>query len=75
MLSRFVIKYLKVSPKILNCEDVIKTADLLKKKKIPVTWFIMLGAPAETRETVLETLNTIGRLHIKMGSGFYLYRC
>jgi hypothetical protein len=45
--------------------DVISTANLLKKKKIPVTWFIMLGAPAETRETVLETLNTMGRLASK----------
>ena len=46
-------------------EDIINTANLLKKKKIPVTWFIMLGALAETRETVLETLNTMGRLASK----------
>ena len=39
--------------------DVINTANLLKKKKIPVTWFILLGAPAETKESVLDTLNTI----------------
>jgi radical SAM superfamily enzyme YgiQ (UPF0313 family) len=45
--------------------DVISTANLLKKKKIPVTWFIMLGALAETRETILETLNTMGRLASK----------
>jgi hypothetical protein len=45
--------------------DVISTANLLKKKKIPVTWFIMLGALAETRETVFETLNTMGRLASK----------
>ena len=45
--------------------DVISTANLLKKKKIPVTWFLMLGALAETRETVLETLNTMGRLASK----------
>jgi len=45
--------------------DVISTANLLKKKKIPVTWFIMLGALAETRETVLETLNTMARLASK----------
>jgi radical SAM superfamily enzyme YgiQ (UPF0313 family) len=45
--------------------DVISTANLLKKRKIPVTWFIMLGALAETRETVLETLNTMGRLASK----------
>ncbi len=42
--------------------DVLNIANLLKKKKIPVTWFIMLGAPAETRETVFDTLNTFGRL-------------
>jgi organic radical activating enzyme len=46
-------------------EDVIKTADLLKRKKIPVTWFIMLGSIAEARETVLETLNTMGRVASK----------
>jgi len=45
--------------------DIINTANLLKKKKIPVTWFIMLGALAETRETVFETLNTIGRVASK----------
>jgi len=45
--------------------DVINTANLLKKKKIPVTWFIMLGAPAETKESVLETLNTIRRVASK----------
>ncbi|MDP4209213.1 MAG: radical SAM protein [Bacteroidota bacterium] len=45
--------------------DVLNTANLLKKKKIPVTWFIMLGAPSETRETVLETLNTIGSVASK----------
>jgi len=45
--------------------DVISTANLLKKKKIPVTWFIMLGASAETRETVFETLNSMGKLASK----------
>jgi len=45
--------------------DVINTANLLKKKKIPATWFIMLGAPAETRESVLETLNTVVRIASK----------
>lgn len=45
--------------------DIIQTAALLRKKKIPVTWFIMLGAPVETRETVLETLNTIGSIASK----------
>ncbi len=30
--------------------DVINTANLLKKKKIPVTWFIMLGALCRNQE-------------------------
>ena len=42
--------------------DVLNIANLIKKKKIPATWFILLGAPAETRETVLETLKTMGRI-------------
>jgi radical SAM superfamily enzyme YgiQ (UPF0313 family) len=45
--------------------DVINASILIKKKKIPVTWFVMLGAFAETRETVIETLNTIGRISSK----------
>ena len=45
--------------------DVLNISNLLKKKKIPVTWFIMLGAPAETRETVFITLNTMGRIASK----------
>ena len=45
--------------------DVLNIAYLLKKKKIPATWFIMLGAPAETRESVFETLKTMGRVASK----------
>jgi radical SAM superfamily enzyme YgiQ (UPF0313 family) len=45
--------------------DIINTANLLQKKNIPVTWFIMLGAPVEKRETVLETLNTMGEIASK----------
>jgi radical SAM superfamily enzyme YgiQ (UPF0313 family) len=42
--------------------DIRRAANLLKKKQIPATWFILLGAPDETRETVLETLNSVGRI-------------
>jgi radical SAM superfamily enzyme YgiQ (UPF0313 family) len=51
--------------KDFRCSDIVKTADLLKKKNIPATWFIMLGAIAETRESVNQTLSTIGRLASK----------
>ena len=45
--------------------DVIRTAELLKAKKIPATWFIMLGSLSETRESVLETLDTISKVASK----------
>lgn len=51
--------------KDFNRSDVLNIANLLKKKKIPVTWFIMLGALAETRESVFITLNTMGRVASK----------
>jgi radical SAM superfamily enzyme YgiQ (UPF0313 family) len=53
-------KVLESLAKDFRCADILKTADLLKKKKIPSTWFIMLGAASETKETVLDTLNTMG---------------
>lgn len=39
--------------------DVLNAGRLLQKKKIPVTWYLLLGAPGETPETVKETLETI----------------
>ena len=52
-------KVLESLAKNFTSSDVIKTANLLKRTKMPVTWFIMLGAINETRDTVLETLNSI----------------
>jgi radical SAM superfamily enzyme len=51
--------------KNFNYKDIIETSNLLKKKKIPVTWFIMLGAFAETPETVFESLNNMSILASK----------
>jgi radical SAM superfamily enzyme YgiQ (UPF0313 family) len=53
---------LKSLAKDFKRSDIIKAADLLHRKKIPVTWFIMLGAANETKETVHDTLDTIGRI-------------
>lgn len=55
-------KILKSLAKDFMREDIIKASSLLRSKKIPVTWFIMLGAPNETKETVIETLDTIGKI-------------
>jgi radical SAM superfamily enzyme YgiQ (UPF0313 family) len=40
-------------------KDIINAAALLKTKRIPVIWFIMLGDIAETKETVVESLTSI----------------
>jgi len=42
-------------------KDVINAASLLKSKRIPVIWFLMLGDIAETKETVIETLSSIAK--------------
>jgi radical SAM superfamily enzyme YgiQ (UPF0313 family) len=55
-------KMLKSLAKDFTCADIKNTASLLRSKKIPVTWFIMLGTPDETKDTVRETLETIGKL-------------
>jgi anaerobic magnesium-protoporphyrin IX monomethyl ester cyclase len=55
-----------MNDKILEClakdfrrTDIEKAANLLKKTGMPVTWFMMLGAINETRDTVLETLTSM----------------
>ncbi len=55
-LNDNILEYLA---KDFNRSDILKAASLLNSRKIPVTWFIMLGALNETRETVLETLDSI----------------
>lgn len=58
-------KVLESLAKDFKSSDIINTANLLVCKKMPVTWFILLGAMAETKDTVLETLNTIGKVASK----------
>lgn len=53
---------LRTLAKDFKRSDIIQASSLLSAKKIPVTWFIMLGAPDETRATVLDTLDTIGKV-------------
>jgi len=56
---------LKNLAKNFNYGDIVNTSKLLRKKRMPVTWFIMLGAMTETRETVLESLYNIRQLASK----------
>lgn len=39
--------------------DVMRAADILHSKKIPVHWYMLLGAPEESEETLKESLDTI----------------
>jgi len=40
-------------------DDIVRVAGLLHKRKISINWYLLLGAPAETRETLKETFDTI----------------
>lgn len=42
-------------------EDVLKAGRLLREKEIPTTWYLLVGAPGETRETLRETFDTINQ--------------
>lgn len=53
---------LKSLSKDFNKEDIIKTSALLKKKRLPATWFLLLGAPAESTGTLFETLDSASKI-------------
>ena len=53
---------LKNLGKDFTFSDVKNAARLFRKAKMPVTWFIMLGAPADTIETVKESLDTVAEI-------------
>ena len=46
-------------------KDIIRAGELLQQRKIPVEWFLLLGAPSETRETLEETFYTITKAAAK----------
>jgi radical SAM superfamily enzyme YgiQ (UPF0313 family) len=39
--------------------DILKTGKLLRERNIPAMWFLLIGAPGETKETIRETFDTI----------------
>ncbi len=71
LLKKFKIEYvimcaeagsdttLKGLGKNFTKADVFRAAKLLRKAKITMIWSLLLGAPGETEETVMETLDTI----------------
>ncbi|MEJ5349911.1 MAG: radical SAM protein [Desulfosoma sp.] len=40
-------------------KDILRTGELLQKAGIPVTWYLLLGAPGETTQTLQETFETM----------------
>lgn len=54
-------KTLRMLGKNYRKEDVLEAGRLLRAKKIPTSWVLLLGAPSETIETLQETFETIAR--------------
>ncbi len=70
---------LKGLKKNFTKKDVIKAGKLLQNKKIPVTWYLLVGAPGETRQTLSETFETINKAAskwdlINLGVGVRVYK-
>lgn len=59
-------------------KDILRAGKLLYDRGIPVTWYLLVGAPGETRETLQETFNTINHAAsrwdlINVGVGVRVY--
>jgi len=69
---------LKTLGKNFKVDDIYRTAEIFHKKRIPVQWFLLLGAPGETEETVKETFQTVKKAAspwdlINIGIGIRVY--
>ncbi len=65
--------------KNFNKEDVLKAGKLLHQENIPTSWFLLLGAPGETEDTLHETLETIANAAspwdlVVIGIGIRVYK-
>jgi len=45
--------------KNFKTSDILEAGRLLQKHKIPTTWYLLVGAPGETEQTLAETFETI----------------
>jgi radical SAM superfamily enzyme YgiQ (UPF0313 family) len=72
-------KVLKLMGKNFNKKDIIKAAEIFKKKKInSKLWFLILGAEGESYETIQDTFKTINSLSsvsdaVFLGVGLRVY--
>ncbi len=61
-----------------TAREVVRAGALLRARKIPVTWYLLLGGPNETAETLRETFDTVNRAAdpwdlINIGVGLRVY--
>ena len=69
---------LKSLEKNFNKDDILRAGKILHEKGIPITWYLLLGAPGETKKTLAETFETINSAAskwdlINIGVGIRIY--
>jgi radical SAM superfamily enzyme YgiQ (UPF0313 family) len=52
-------KMLKALGKNFTKDDIFRTAEALHKVNMPIMWYILTGAPGESKETLMETAETM----------------
>lgn len=70
---------LRALGKNFTVADILQARQTLQGAGIPVMWFLLLGAPGETRETIAETFRTVDRVAgpfdlVNIGVGIRVYK-
>ncbi|MFV9644543.1 MAG: B12-binding domain-containing radical SAM protein [Desulfobacterales bacterium] len=69
---------LKSLGKNFRKKDILQAGRILHKRGIPITWYLLVGAPGETKQTLNETFETINSAAskwdlINVGVGIRVY--
>jgi hypothetical protein len=64
--------------KNFTVEDIARAGAIVRKTRIPTVWYLLLGAPGETRATIAQTFRTIGKAagpfdFVNIGVGLRVY--
>ncbi len=70
---------LKSMGKNFTKDDVLRAGRILRKRRIPIGWYLLLGAPGETEETLMETFETMDKAvsywdFVVIGVGIRVYK-
>jgi radical SAM superfamily enzyme YgiQ (UPF0313 family) len=62
-----------------STDDIVRAAQILQERNIAIAWYLLVGAPGETEETLKETFDTISRAAsswdlINIGVGIRVYQ-